>query len=149
MSRFAVLLMFLAWLLYGAMPATAMPMGDSPMTGMDMSDMAGGIAPHAMTGMMHDHGGSTGSSNRASGAASGRVPITTAPAAKVAAIRDAPHCPHGGKVCVAPFCAACLTLLPELVFIDGRAVAYRYPAPGLVPDRPSNGPSPATPPPRA
>lgn len=169
MSRFAALLMFIAWLLYGAMPATAMPMGDSPMAGMvmgaggagtdtnapathDMAEMAGGAAAHAMTshpmpangtssntmaGMAHDHGSPIGGP-------AGKMPAAN----KAMAFKDVSHCPHGGKICVAPFCAACLTLLPDLTFIDGRSVAYRYPAPGIAADLTSAGPSPATPPPR-
>jgi hypothetical protein len=155
MSRFAALLMFLAWLLYGAMPATAMPMGSGPMAGMDMSPaphaphvMAeDGTAAHAMTSptrpshamgdMAHDHG------------ASAEVPKAKMTTAKAMASADAAHCPHGGKICVAPFCAACLTLLPEMTFIDGRPLAYRYPAPGPAPHLVSADPLPATPPPRA
>lgn len=123
MSRLAALLMFVAWLLYGAMPAVGMPsLPAATQIITAMQDHSGHQGHEAMAGAteaQQQHG-------------DGQQP-----------------CPHGGKTCVTPFCAACLTLLPE--FSPGREqrVAHSYPTPATMREIVSPGPAPLTPPPRA
>ncbi|MBP2560135.1 hypothetical protein J2857_002904 [Neorhizobium galegae] len=124
MSRLAAIMMFFAWLLYGAMPAVGMPSMPVPAehTAQVMQDRA----------QHRDHG-------------------TTTEMAKASHAHGSPQqpCPHGGKTCVTPFCAACLTLLPALAIGDGGRSAYAYPSPAIeqVPVSPPT--APLTPPPHA
>lgn len=124
MSRLAALLMFLSWLLYGAMPAVGMPsIMPAPMQQMSSAqEHSGG----------HDH-------------------------SKMAQTAKAEHshgdnqqpCPHGGKTCVTPFCAACLTLLPEIAAGDDSPFVHSHPVPGIELALVCPAPAPLTPPPRA
>jgi hypothetical protein len=122
MSRIAAIMMFLAWLLYGAMPAVGMPI----MQPVEETAQAS-MPDHAMHGMgkatqmaekTHVHG------------------------------KSQQNCPHGGKICVTPFCAACLTLLPEISFASQRS-AQLYPNPALARSLLSAASAPLIPPPRA
>ena len=119
MSRLATLLMFCAWLLYGAMPAVGMPA------------MADPAMEQAMP-MMQDH-----SQHR------GQDPGRMAEMSKTQQ-----PCAHGGTLCTTPFCAACLTLLPELSFGQTGRFVHAYPAPALMQALASPAPAPLTPPPR-
>lgn len=127
MKQIAAILMFAAWLLYGAMPAMAMPSMPHPMSGeMDMST--------SMTAMQ-DHAQHTDKmANAASSHVHGDVDQ---------------RCPHGGKACVAPFCSACLVVLPEMAFADNGRFIHRYPAPERGLSLVTSGMAPLTPPPRA
>jgi hypothetical protein len=124
MSRLATVLMFVSWLLYGAMPAVGMP-SIMPASTQQMSSAPAHSAAH-------DH-------------------------SKMAATAKAEHshgntqqpCPHGGKTCVTPFCAACLTLLPEIVAGDDSPFAHSHPAPDVVLALVYPALAPLTPPPRA
>ncbi|WJR67997.1 hypothetical protein QTA58_04350 [Neorhizobium sp. CSC1952] len=124
MSRLAALLMFFAWLLYGAMPVVAMP----PVPGTVVERTEAVTRHHGE----HDHGKT----------------IETAKAAHAHGDMQKP-CPHGGKGCVAPFCAACLTLPPEIAAGDGSPFDYAYPAPAVERALLPSAPAPLTPPPRA
>jgi hypothetical protein len=113
MSRVAAIMMFFAWILYGAMPAIGMP-------------------------SMPDHSGHQGH----------EMSVKTS-AAERSHGQNQPPCPHGGKICVTPFCAACLTLLPEIAAVDDSPLFYAYPAPASERDHISTKTAPLTPPPRA
>lgn len=131
MKQFAAIMMFAAWLLYGAMPAMAMPSMQHEMpgetaisgSGMMVQDHAQHGEKTAETGSSHIHGD------------------TQQP------------CPHSGtaenKICVAPFCSACLVVLPDVAFADTGRFIHRYPAPKTGPALIVSGPAPLTPPPRA
>ncbi len=122
MSRLAALLMFVAWLLYGAMPALTMPsMPIEPAA--VIQDHSGG----------HDHGKMAGA----------------AKAMEHSHGNNQQPCPHGGKTCVTPFCAACLTLLPEIAAGDDSPLIRSHPAPGIELALVFPAPAPLTPPPRA
>ncbi|MBW9091799.1 hypothetical protein JNB91_28875 [Rhizobium wenxiniae] len=127
MKQFAAMMMFAAWLLYGAMPAVAMPSIPHEMPG--QTAMSGsGMA-------MHDHAqhaGGTAKTACSQGDGHGQQP-----------------CPHGSKICVAPFCSACLVVLPDVDFADIGRFIHRYPAPETGPSFVVSGPAPLTPPPRA
>ncbi|WP_145635810.1 hypothetical protein [Neorhizobium alkalisoli] len=122
MSRAAAIMMFLAWLLYGAMPAVGMPMMQPVEETAQVSMPA--HAHHEMGKLTqtaektHSHG------------------------------KSQQNCPHGGKICVTPFCAACLTLLPDITFASQR-LAQPYPIPAPARSLLSAVPAPLTPPPRA
>jgi len=124
MSRLAALLMFCAWLLYGAMPAVGMPY--MPLPAVQSVPAMKDDAQH------HEHG----------------KMVETAKATHSHARSQQP-CPHGGKVCVTPFCAACLTLLPELAIGNDSPFLYDYPAPAVERALVSPATAPLTPPPRA
>lgn len=134
MKQLAAIMMFAACLIYGAMPAMAvMPMGGQPGHAMperpvvEHSAMAGhsghGKAASEAVQPDHAHGG------------------TQQP------------CPHAGKggntICVAPFCSACLVVLPHITFVDPGRFIHRYPAPETGPSLTVSGTEPLTPPPRA
>ena len=127
MKQFAAMMMFAAWLLYGAMPVVAMP--SMP------HEMAGQTATSGSYMGMHDHG------------------QHGEDAAKTASSHGDGHgpqpCPHGSKICVAPFCSACLVVLPDVDFADIGRFIHRYPAPETGPSLVISGPAPLTPPPRA
>jgi len=121
MSRLVALLMFVAWLLYGAMPAVGMP-----------------SMPMAPAPVMQDHSG-------------GHDRSKMLEAAKAEHSHDSNQqpCPHGGKTCVTPFCAACLTLLPEIAARDNSPYIHSHPTPGTQLALVYPAPAPLTPPPRA
>lgn len=121
MSRSAAILMFFAWLLYGAMPAVGMPymQAASPAAVQDHSQH-------------HDHGKATETAKAGHSHGSSQQP-----------------CPHGGKTCVTPLCAACLTLLPEMAIGDDGRFAHAYPSPAIEQALASPAAAPLTPPPRA
>jgi len=129
MSRFAAIVMFLAWLLYGAMPAVATPL--IPVSAVQAAPIEHDHSQHRGPGQ-HDHG-------------------KTAETAKaVHAHGDTQQpCPHGGKTCVMPFCAACLTLLPAIIIRDDSRFVHAYPVPAIEQALVSPAPAPLTPPPRA
>jgi hypothetical protein len=126
MTRLAAIMMFAAWLLYGAMPVMAMPTpstAQQPTAEMAMQDHA----------QHHDMAtaGSTAPSPHAHGDAQSQ-------------------CPHGsGKGCMAPFCAACLVLLPQIAFADPSRFVHPHPAPEPVAPLVISASRPPTPPPRA
>lgn len=124
MSRLAAVLMFCAWLLYGAMPAVGMPYVTVP-----AEHNAQAMQDHSQH---HDHGKATETAKAAHSHGSSQQP-----------------CPHGGKTCVTPFCTACLTLLPELAIGDDSPFHYDYPAPAIERALVSPATAPLTPPPRA
>ncbi|CDZ44759.1 Hypothetical protein NGAL_HAMBI2427_08340 [Neorhizobium galegae bv. orientalis] len=120
MSRLAAILMFFAWLLYGAMPAVGMP-----------------YVPAANPPVMQDH-----SQHRDHGKATETEKTGHSHGS------SQPPCPHGGKTCVTPFCAACLTLPPELAIGDDGRFAHAYPSPAIEQALASPATAPLTPPPR-
>jgi len=112
-------LMFLACLLYGAMPGTAamdasMPASESHAHGMAKIHPTG----HGMTDASEETGG-----------------------------HSAP-CPHGKSMAHAPFCAACLVLLPDLIFAEKGRSPDAAPMPGLQASLVGDAPVPPLPPPR-
>jgi len=126
MKKLAAIMMFAAWLLYGAMPAMAvMPMAGATDAGTSMPQHT--ISAHSGHGDV--------------------------------AQSDAIHgemqqpCPHksedGKKICVAPFCSACLVMPPHITFADSGRFIHRYPAPETGLSLIVSGPAPLTPPPRA
>ncbi|MGN7292184.1 hypothetical protein [Rhizobium sp. SAFR-030] len=125
MRRFALLIMVLAWLLQGMMPALAVPMPDA--------------AHHNMTeAMPHSHQPATAQTHHH-------------PERQAASHPPCPDCPpHTSKsVCAMSLCAAC-TALPPLLLVDGGAAPiFRYPAPGPVAALAAIRPAPLLPPPRA
>ncbi len=123
MSRLAAVLMFFAWLLYSAMPAVGMPY--VPMPAEHNAQAAQDRPQH------HDHG---------------KMPETTKAAHSHGSSQQ--PCPHGGKTCVTPFCAACLTLLPEFAIRQNGRVAYAYPLPTVEQALTSPATAPLTPSPR-
>lgn len=156
-SRLATILMFIAWLLYGAMPAIGMPSmmpadEGMAMSGMSMAGMNGMAQNQSMDGamQMHDHSAMALPAH-AKSMASATTNATTGAYAEtsMAASASEPCCPHGGKLCVSAFCAACLTVLPETSFGDGRTDLRAYPKPGLQASLIASAWAPPTPPPRA
>jgi hypothetical protein len=139
MKRLAAMMMFAAWLLYGAMPAMAMP---------GMGDMAGmPIAPQAMTEAVHDHGQHHDTKGKAETAHADQAPADHASHAHNEMSKP---CPHGsGKGCVAPFCAACLVLLPDIAFADPGRFVHPTPDPQDAPSLVISAARPPIPPPRA
>ena len=102
-------LMFLACMLYGAMPAqSALSLSMPDSVNMHVSDMV------SEAGM--DHGD---------------------------------PCPHSKTMTHAPFCAACLLLIPELRFAEKGQSPYAYPVPDLHRAFMGTIPAPPLPPPRA
>jgi|UPI00069A5685 hypothetical protein len=124
MSRLAPLLMFLAWLFYGAMPAMA-------------------AQPLAVTAL--DHAAASAQQHSGHG---DHVVKAKADVAEHHKNSQKP-CPHGAKNCVMPFCAACVTLLPEPLQAGGKHFTFSYPAPDLVRALISAEAAPIDPPPRS
>lgn len=127
MKQLAAMMMFAAWLLYGAMPVVAMP--SMP------HEMVGQTATSGSDIMANDHvqhGEDTTKATSSHGDGHGPQP-----------------CPHGSKICVAPFCSACLVVLPDVDFADIGRFIHRYPTPETGPSLVVSGPAPLTPPPRA
>ena len=117
---FAIALMIIAWLLYGAMPTLAeCPICDSavPMS----AEMAQSPVMEGMSGMsMHGDGGSAGHRSN----------------------------PCAGDMAHVAFCAACLILPPSIAIDTDRPLAFSYPTPGLSDPLHDNRPVPLAPPPR-
>ncbi|MFB9950461.1 hypothetical protein ACFFP0_16505 [Rhizobium puerariae] len=125
MSRVTAIFMFLAWLLYGAMPAMAVP-------SMPMAQQTTATQDHS-----RHHG-------------QGKTVETVETAKAMHSHGEAQKpCPHGGKTCAMPFCAACLTLLPEIAASHDGPPGYAYPAPAMERALVAPAPAPLTPPPRA
>jgi hypothetical protein len=144
MKQFAAMMMFAAWLLYGAMPAMAMPSMPHALSDPAMMAVAGGsVQPDhsGHGGMSHDPVQNNPGQNMASAGASALHDDMSEP------------CPHSGpggaKICVAPFCSACLVVLPDIAFADPGRFVHRYPAPEAGPSLIASGRAPLTPPPRA
>ena len=112
-------LMFLACLLYGAMPGTA---------AMDMSMPAS-----------ENHSLGTANSHPAG--------HDMADASKEMVGQSAP-CPHEKSMTHAPFCSACLVLLPDLTFAEKGRSPDAAPMPGLQASLVGDAPAPPIPPPR-
>jgi hypothetical protein len=121
MKRLAPIAMFLAWLLYGAMPAIGMPAMVQPMQ-------------HTMSGPA-----AQGQHARHMAAAS----------ADVSKHQTQQPCPHGGKICSAPFCAGRLTTLPSFGLRNDGPFFREAPAPSTMQALASPRRAPPTPPPRA
>lgn len=126
MKKLAAIMMFAAWLLYGAMPAMAvMPMAGATDAGTSMQQHT--ISVHS------EHG-----DGAQSDAMHGQIQQP---------------CPHksedGKKICVAPFCSACLVMPPHITFADSGRFIHRYPAPETGLSLIVSGSAPLTPPPRA
>lgn len=132
MSQVVRTLMFLACLLYGAMPAQ-----------MAMSvPMATGMAASSQPPMKHegapshraadrDEGSKAHAENGAHGGGTGGC------------------CPHGDDAAHPGSCAACLIVVPRTIFADSGRVTFDYPKPqrGIVFD--GKAFAPPLPPPRA
>jgi hypothetical protein len=116
--------MFLAWLFYGAMPA----MAGQPLASPTFDHPAISIQQHS---------GHSDHMAEAKAGASEHHKSSQKP------------CPHGAKNCVMPFCAACVTLLPEPAQADGKHFAFSYPTPEPAQALISGGPAPLDPPPRS
>ncbi|MCC2608656.1 MULTISPECIES: hypothetical protein [Rhizobium/Agrobacterium group] len=129
MSRIAAVFMFFAWLLYGAMPAMA-----------TSSVLVSGKQPPPI---VHDH-----SQHRGHGQHEHGRTIETSQTAHMHGDTKQP-CPHGAKACAAPFCAVCVTLLPNVATGDAGRIIHAYPAPAVEQALVSPVPAPLTPPPRA
>jgi hypothetical protein len=131
MKRLAAMMMFAAWLLYGAMPAMAVP-GTATMsmaTSMSVEPSAGDHAQH--------HGIQTDGGQAKDGHASHADRGIAKP------------CPHGSsKGCVAPFCAACLVLPPDTAFGETGRFIHANPEPQDGPSLVLPAARPPTPPPR-
>ncbi|SFB08604.1 hypothetical protein SAMN03159496_01760 [Rhizobium sp. NFR07] len=136
MKRLAATMMFAAWLLYGAMPAMAMP----GMTTMSMAPQPAAEAAHDH-GQHHDMSGGTGQPLA--------NPVQADHPSHAHNDRSKP-CPHGsGKGCVAPFCAACLVLLPDIALADTGRFIHPTPVPQDAPSLVISAARPPIPPPRA
>ncbi|TNM65994.1 hypothetical protein [Aliirhizobium smilacinae] len=130
MKQFAAMMMFAAWLLYGAMPA----MATMPINGKSM-DAGTVMADHVMPG----HSGH------------GDVAVKKVHSGQPDNIQQ--PCPHEGEsgktTCVAPFCSACLVIPPHIVFTETGRFVHPHRAPDAGPSIIVSGPAPLTPPPRA
>jgi hypothetical protein len=125
MRRFALLIMVLAWLFQGLMPALALPMSRA--------------AHHGMTeAMPHSHQPAKAEVGHHERLEAG----VEAPCA------DCPD--HTSKpACAMSLCAACTALPPLLLTDGGAAPTFRYPAPAPGATLVATGPAPLLPPPRA
>lgn len=138
MNRLAAVMMFAAWLLYAAIPAMAMPgMGGMPSASRTTAEAA-----------VHDHEpdhhvkGGTGHER------ANQLPAE--PASHGANDDMQKPCPHGGsKACMAPFCAACLVLLPDIAFADNGRFIHPAPEPEDAASLVRADIRPPVPPPRA
>ena len=139
MKQFAAMMMFLSWLLYGAMPA----MADMPMAGPATNTNIGAVmADHDMPGHVM--------SGHASPEHSGHGNIAQSNPMHGEKQQPCPHKSDGaGKICVAPFCSACLVMPPHIVFSDSGRFVHGYPRPETGPSLVVSGPAPLIPPPRA
>jgi hypothetical protein len=144
MKQLAAMMMFAAWLLYGAMPAMAMPSMPHAMSGPAMT------ADAAVAGSGQDHSGHDAMAHQS---AQDMASPGSSPMHGDIGQTGAQPCPHsgpeGGKICVAPFCSACLVVLPDIAFAATGRFVHRYPAPEAGPSLVVSGQAPLTPPPRA
>jgi hypothetical protein len=122
MSRLAEMLMFLSWLLYGAIPA----MASAPVT-----------APP-------EHAAHAASMETPSSAHQGHGHVSAASQAD----HERPPCPHGGRTCITPLCAACLTILPRAAGVREGLQHVSYPVPDLAQTLTPSDPGPLERPPR-
>ena len=121
MRLFVRTLMFLGCLLYGAMPAQSAMMIPMASEHPAMMNLAN-HSGHAMP-MAHQTEDST--------------------------VNSGYPCPHRGDMKHAPFCAACIVVLPEFVFHDVGRLPFSYPKPDLGKAMMTGAPSPPLRPPRA
>lgn len=120
MRLFVRTLMFLGCLLYGAMPAqSAMAM---PMA-----------SAHAAKLDSPDHSGHS---------------MPMAHQANDFTANNGYPCPHRGDMKHAPFCAACIVVLPEFAFLDAGKMPFSYPKPDLGTALLTGSPTPPLRPPR-
>ncbi|MDO1581156.1 hypothetical protein [Rhizobium oryzicola] len=129
MRRIAFLMAVLAWLFQGLMPALALPLPDAipgAMSGaMPMAHASMEAMPHeGHEAHMHMDG------------------------------QAKTHCPDCDKKpvktsCAMSFCAACMSLVPDLVMADGKPIAASYPGPMPAEPLLDTIPRPIAPPPRA
>ncbi len=124
MKRLAAIAMFLAWLVYGAMPAVGMPMMAQPIQhgtmqhdGMQQGDPAGHSQHMAAAGVVPDGHGK--------------------------------DCADGSKICSAPFCASCLSTVPAFAARNEGPFLHEAPAPAVEHAVVTPRRAPPTPPPRA
>lgn len=107
-------LMFLACLLYGAMPAQmamSMPVG-------------AGMAFSSQPAMGHDNGHSIHAGDRDIGAEPLGQDTTKA---HKSGMGDC--CPHGDDTAHPGSCAACLIVVPQTIFVDAGRMIFAYPKP--------------------
>ncbi|MFK0209029.1 hypothetical protein [Agrobacterium sp. NPDC090283] len=132
MSQVVRTLMFLACLLYGAMP-TQMAMSMPTATGMAASSQPPmkHEGAHSHPAADRDEGSQAHAENGAHKAGTGGC------------------CPHGGDATHPGSCAACLIVVPRTIFTDSGGMAFAYPKPqrGIVFD--GKAFAPPLPPPRA
>lgn len=130
MSQVVRTLMFLACLLYGAMPAQ-MAMGMT--AGMMVSSQSPMKHEKAHSHLADDreHGSQTHAENAAHKSGTGGC------------------CPHGGDASHPGSCASCLIVVPRTIFTDSGRMTFAYPQPqrGIVFDGKAS--APPLPPPRA
>ncbi|MGV1870710.1 hypothetical protein [Agrobacterium rosae] len=119
MRSFVHMLMFLACVLYSAMPAQA---------ALSMSTPMNTVKTHVSETEHGDHDMPMASSENA---------------------EKGDPCPHRGSMTHAPFCAACLVLIPDLRFAEKGRAPHAYPKPDLQGAFIGNVPPPPLPPPRA
>lgn len=121
MRAIAILTMFVAWLIYGAMPALgSCPMCDQSIpqqqvTSMQMAGMSMPASPISLPAVDGQH-------------------------SKTASPMDCL-----GHIA---FCAFCLIVPPLAAIAEARSTAYSYPAPSLAHPLQDARPAPASPPPR-
>lgn len=120
MSRLAVMLMLLSWLLYGTMPV----MASAPVV------VPTQHAVHASSPESHPsaHQGHSQAVSQAD--------------------HERPPCPHGGKTCITPLCSACLTILPRAAGVRKVLQHVSYPVPDLAQTLTPWAPGPLERPPR-
>ncbi|WP_162939446.1 hypothetical protein [Neorhizobium sp. NCHU2750] len=141
MKQLAAMMMFAAWLLYGAMPAIGMPSMSGPMGSGMTSDMTTDM-PGQMMAMSDGHHDMAKSQ-------AGRMVERHAGVMQAASGLPCPHFGSGGgKICIAPFCSACLVTPAEITFADTGRLIHRYPAPERGPSLIVSGLQPLVPPPR-
>lgn len=114
------MLMFLSWLLYGTMPV----MASAPVV------VPTQHAVHAASPESHPsaHQGHSQAVSQAD--------------------HERPPCPHGGKTCITPLCAACLTILPRAAGVREGLQHVSYPVPDLAQTLTPSDPGPLERPPR-
>ena len=125
MKRLAPIAMFLAWLVYGAMPVVGMPAMAQPMQ-------------HAT--LQHE------SMQHGNDPAAHAEHMASADALPDAHGKD---CADGTKICSAPFCAACLSTVPAFAARNEGPYLHEAPAPSVERALVTPRSAPPTPPPRA
>ena len=123
MARFAALLMFLSWLLFGTMPV----MASAPVAGM-------AVAGHSHTQISEQPG-------LENHAAHLHDPSAEAPVSGAANV-------HGGTNCLAASCAACLTILPKPPVLGAFASSLSFRLVTFAPAFRAGRPAPPERPPR-